>query len=65
MTHCRYCNRFRLVRVSGYGPWLLDCGHIYLPLHSEPLRRTGYTAGSDVGRAVHVEPVNPSWTEKE
>ena len=38
MTHCRYCNRFRLVRVSGSGPWLLDCGHVYLPLPSEAQR---------------------------
>jgi len=63
MTHCRYCNRFRLVRVSGYGPWLLDCGH--LPLHSEAPRRTAYPEGVDVGRAVWVELVEPSWMEKE
>lgn len=65
MTHCRYCNRFRLVRVSDSGPWLLDFGHIYLPLHSEAQRRTDYTADGDVGRAVRVELVDPSWMEKE
>jgi hypothetical protein len=45
MTHCRYCNRFRFVRVSGSSPWLLDCGHTYVPLHSEGQRWTVYTAG--------------------
>jgi hypothetical protein len=45
MTHCRYCNRFRLVHVSGSGPWLLDCGHTYLPLHGEAQRWAAYTAG--------------------
>jgi hypothetical protein len=45
MTHCRYCNRFRFVRVSGSGLWLLDCGHTYLPLDSEGQRWTAYTAG--------------------
>lgn len=65
MTHCRYCNRFRLVRVSGYGPWLLDCGHIHLPLHSEPQRRAVFPEGVDVGRSVRVDLVDPSWMEKE
>ena len=59
MTHCRYCNRFRLIRVSGSGPWLLDCGHIYLPLHSEGQRRTVHS-GVDVGRAARVELVEPT-----
>ena len=35
MTHCRYCNRFRLTRLAGRGAWLLECGHTYLPLPSE------------------------------
>jgi hypothetical protein len=35
MTHCRYCNRFRLIRTAGSGAWLLDCGHTHLPLPSE------------------------------
>jgi hypothetical protein len=34
MTQRRYFNRFRLGRVCGSGPWLLACGHTYLPLHS-------------------------------
>jgi hypothetical protein len=46
MTHCRYCNRFRLVHVSGSGPWLLDCGHTYLPLHSEGQRSAPQALGA-------------------
>jgi hypothetical protein len=45
MTHCRYCNRFRVVRISGSGAWLFDCGHTYLPLHSEKQRWIAYTGG--------------------
>jgi hypothetical protein len=43
MTHCRYCNRFRLTRLTGRGAWLLECGHTYLPLPSEAQRWAGYT----------------------
>jgi hypothetical protein len=54
MTHCRYCNRFRLVRLSGSGAWLLDCGHTYLPLHGEGQRWIAYTRGirSNAGASV-------------
>ena len=43
MTHCRYCNRFRLTRLTGRGAWLLECGHTYLPLPSEAQRWAAYT----------------------
>jgi hypothetical protein len=44
MTHCRFCNRYRLVRLSGAGAWLLDCGHTYLPLPGEDRRWSVYTS---------------------
>jgi len=42
MTHCRYCNLFRLTRMAGPGAWLLDCGHTYLPPPSEAQRWAAY-----------------------
>jgi hypothetical protein len=47
MTHCRYCNRFRLVCVAGCGAWRLECGHTYLPLPTEGRRWAAY-AGDGV-----------------
>ena len=43
MVNCRYCNRFRLTRLTGRGAWLLECGHPYLPLPREPQTWAVYT----------------------
>jgi hypothetical protein len=58
MTHCRYCNRFRVVRISGSGPWILDCGHIYMPLRRDEERRIAYIGGirSNVGASEGMAP---------
>ena len=44
MTHCRYCNRFRLVCVAGCSAWCLECGHTYLPLPGEGQRWAAYAS---------------------